>query len=154
MSPRKNNILTVEAWPNPRKGKLYKGIVKKADVDKKAKCLHVTIENLDPTQLGRIHEMDLPLPVRPSRNHKTCAFLMACGIDATVDGVSIDLNEIAGVTIGMRFGAVAEDRSQRIDFERIEDPSRVQANTPGGDTEGAQLGGSTPKSEAEGGKEF
>jgi hypothetical protein len=55
MSPRKNNVLTVEGWSNPKKGKLYKGIVKKAD--KKAKCVHVTIENLDPTQLGRMQEI-------------------------------------------------------------------------------------------------
>jgi hypothetical protein len=152
MSPRKNNVLTVEGWSDPKKGKLCKGIVKKADVGKKQKRIFVIIENLNPTQLGRIHEVSFDLPVRPG--NRTSLFLIACGIDANTIGTKICLEDIVNTTIGMRFGAVAEDRSQRIDFERIEDPSRVQANTPGGDTEGAQLGGSTPKSEAEGEREF
>ena len=151
MSPRKNNVITVKGWPHPKKGKLYKGVVRKAV--KKVEYVHVTIENLDPTQLGRIHEMDLPLPVRPSRYHRTCSFLLACGIDATIDGVSIDLNEIAGVTIGMRFGAVAQDGVQEAGFERIENPSPAQANTPGNDSVDEQLGYSAFQSE-EGEKEF
>ena len=57
MSPRKNNILIVKAWPNLKKGKLYKGIVKKAK--NKTQYVDIEIENLDPTQLGRIHEMHL-----------------------------------------------------------------------------------------------
>ncbi|MFC1634816.1 hypothetical protein ACFL5Z_08235 [Planctomycetota bacterium] len=153
MSPRKNNVITVKGWPDPKKGKLYKGVVRKA-VKKKTENVHVTIENLDPTQLGRIHEIDLPLPPRPSQYHRTCSFLMACGIDATIDGVSIDLNEIAGITVGMRFGAVAQDGPQQIDFERIENPSTVQVNTPDDNTDGAQDSDNMFKSEAEGEREF
>ena len=49
MSPRKNNTLTVEDWSDPKEGKLYKGKVEKVDVDRKSKCLCVTIENLNPS---------------------------------------------------------------------------------------------------------
>ncbi len=137
MSPRKNNVLTVEGWPNPKKGKLYKGIIKKAD--KKAKCADVTIENLDPTQLGRIHEISLPLPIRPSRYHRTCSFFIACGIDTTIDGTKISLDDIVDTTIGMRFGAFAEDGSQQIDFERIDEPAGMNVDSAAnesGDEEG------------------
>jgi len=128
MSPRKKNLLIVKGWAKPKKGKLYKGIIREVEI--KAKHVHVVIENLDPTQLGRVHEIDLPLPIRPSRYHRTCSFLMACGIDATSDGVSVDLSQIAGVTVGMRFGAVAQDGLQQIDFERIEDSSGSQVKLP------------------------
>ena len=132
MSPRKNNTLIVEGWSDPKKGKLYKGRVTKIDVNRKSKCLNVTIENLDPNQLGRIHDVSLPLPVRPG--NRTCSFLIACGIDASTAGTKICLDDIAGATIGMRFGSVAQDGSQQVDFERIEDSSSTQPDTTAEDS--------------------
>ena len=136
MSPRKNNVLTVKAWPKPKKGKLYRGVVKKAVV--KAKCIHVIVENLDPAQLGRIHECTFDLPVRPG--NRTSLFLTACGMDVDGVGTKICLDDIVDATVGMRFGAVAENGSQPIDFERIEQPSPTKVNTPGNDTIRDQLG--------------
>ena len=104
MSPRKNNVLIVKGWPNSKKGKLYKGIIRKADND--ARHINVVIENLDPSQLGRTHEI--------------CSFLLACGIDAGSDGASVEINDVIGVTIGLRFGDVMEDGSQQMEFENIE----------------------------------
>ena len=150
MSPRKNNMLIVQDWSNPKKGKLYKGIVRKAK--KKTQYVHVIIENLDPTQLGRMHELSLDLPVRPG--NRTSLFLTACGIDADTVGMKVCLDDIVNTTIGMRFGAVADDGAQHIAFERIEDPSNTQADTPGGGAQHAQLSDNTPRSEAEGGREF
>jgi len=126
MSPRKNNLITIEPWPNPRKGKLYKGIVRK--VEKKTECVQVTIENVDPTQLGRIHQESLPLPARPG--NRLSRFLTACGMDADAIGTTIDPHDIAGATIGMRFGPAAEDGSQEVDFERIEDSSQTHTGSP------------------------
>jgi len=124
MSPRKNNTLTIVGWSDPKKGKLYKGKIEKVDVDRKSKCLCVTIENLNPSQLGRIHEVSLPLPVRPG--NRTYSFLTACGIDASTVGTKVCLDDITGAAIGMRFGAVAQDGSQQVDFEEIEDSSSTQ----------------------------
>ena len=152
MSARKKNVIIVKGWSDPKKGKLYRGVVREAT--KGVELAHVIIENLDPSQLGRIHEMDLPWPVRPSRYHRTCSFLMACGIDAIIDGVSIDLNEIAGTTVGMRFSATAQDGSQKIDFERVKNPSRDQTNTSGSEPAGEQLSDSALQSEAESEKYF
>jgi len=152
MSPRKNNTLTIVGWSDPKKGKLYKGKVEKADVDRKSKCLRVTIENLNPSQLGRIHEVSLPLPVRPG--NRTYSFLTACGIDATTVGTKVCLDDITSAAIGMRFGTVAQDGSQQIDFERIESPSRVQTNTPSSESVGEQLSHSALQSEVEGERGF
>lgn len=127
MSPRKNNVLTVEGWPDPKLGKLYKGRVGRIETKGKPKCLHVTIENLDPSQLGRIHDVSLPLPIRPS--NKTCLFLTACGIDVSTVGTKVCLDDIAGATIGMRFGSVAQDGPQQVDFESIEDFQSKQPET-------------------------
>ena len=120
MSPR-GNMLTVKGWSNPKKGKLYKGLVKRTD--NKTTYLHINVENLDPTQLGRIHDIKLPLPVRPSIYHKTCSFLLACGINASTHGTKINLDDTIGSIIGIRFGARAQDGSQQIDFEKIKDTS-------------------------------
>ena len=124
MSPRKKNVITIEAWPNPKKDKLYKGIVRKLDINKKAKRVRVTIENIDPTQLGRIHEKTLLLPAHPG--DRTSRFLTACGIDADTIGKKIGPEDVAGVTVGMRFGAVAQDGSQEVSFERIKDSQNEQ----------------------------
>src|SRR4030042_1001650 len=151
MSPRKNNVITIEAWPNPKRGKLYKGIVRKVDIDNKAKYVYLTIKNLAPTPLGQIHEKTFPLPARPG--NKASRFLTACGIDTDTVGAKIGDDDITGVTIGMMFGTVAQDGSQEVDFEKIddpEDPSRAQTSTPSGE----QLSDSTLQSDAEHEREF
>ena len=150
MSLRKNNVITIEGWPDPKKGKLYKGIVKEVDIDKK--YVLVTIENLDPTQLGRVHTESLPLPARPG--NRASRFLTACGFDTNTVGTKICREDIVDTTIGMRFSAVAQDGSQQIDFERIESPSRVKTNTPSGESVGEQHSDSALQSEAEGEREF
>jgi hypothetical protein len=152
MSPRKNNVLTVEGWPDPKLGKLYKGRVVRSEAKGKPKCLHVTIENLDSSQLGRIHDLSLPLPIRPG--NRTCSFLTACGIDASTVGTKVCLDDIAGVIIGMRFGTVAQDGSQQIDFERIEDTPQNQTNTPESESGGEQLTNSTLQGDAEAEREY
>jgi hypothetical protein len=140
MSPRKNNLITIEPWPNPKQGKLYKGFVRK--VEKKAKCIQVSVENLDPTQLGRIHEKTLLLPAHPGNG--LSRFLTACGMDTDTIGTTIGPDDIAGATIGMRFGPVAQDGSQEVDFERIEDSPGTQPESPVEDS-----GGQTAQQEFE-----
>ena len=132
MSPRKNNTLTIVGWSDPKEGKLYKGKVEKVDVDRKSKCLRVTIENLNPSQLGRIHELSLPLPVRPG--NRTYSFLTACGIDASTVGTKVCLDDITGAAIGMRFGAVAQDGSQQVDFEGLENPPVKETDVSTGES--------------------
>jgi hypothetical protein len=123
MSPRKNNILTIEGWAKLKKGKLYKGKVKKVIVNKKNKSLLVTIENLDPSQLGRIHDIELPLPVRPGS--KAYPFINACGIDAGTIGTKICLDDLSDAIIGIRFSTNQEDAIQQVDFKKIEKSSNT-----------------------------
>ena len=149
MPTRKKNVIIVKGWKNLKKGKLYKGVIREA-ISKK-QYAHVVIENLDPTQLSRIHEIDLPSQALPSRYHRTCAFLMACGIDANNEGMEIDLNHIIGTTIGMRFGIVGQDGTQEIKFEKVEKPS---PKIPGSNTENEQFVGNSLQDEGRGGREF
>ena len=116
------------------------------DVDNKAKHVQVTIENLDPTQLGRIHEKTLLSPAHPG--NRLSRFLTACGMDADAIGTTIDPNDITGATVGMRFGPVAQDGSQDVDFERIKDSPHTQPESPVEDS-----GGQTAQQESEPHKE-
>jgi len=100
MSLQKKNTLTVEDWPRPKAGKRYKGLVKQIKVDKKTKSLRVTIENLDPTQSGRIHDIVLLFPVRPGS--RTSRFLGAAGIEANTVGKQVIIDNIVGTVVGMR----------------------------------------------------
>jgi len=120
-------MITVEAWSKMRTGRLYKGKVKKAHIEKAGNCLHVSIENLDPTQLGRIHEIDLPLPARPG--DRTCVLLMACGIDATAVGATICLDQVANATVGLRFRGSGPDGTEEFDFEKIPDSSAIERDS-------------------------
>ena len=125
MSPRKNNILTIEGWPKLKKGKFYKGQVKKVNINRKSKSLHITIKNLDPTQLSRIHDIELPLPVRPCS--QAYSFISACGIDASTIGTKICIDDLSNVFIGVRFNTNEEDGIQQVDFKRIEQNSNTRA---------------------------
>ena len=127
MSPRKNNVITIESWPKLKPGGFYQGRVKKAHVEKVSNSLRVTIENLDPTQLGRIHEMDLPLPARPG--NRVCLFLVACGINAAAAGTTICLDQIANAVVGMRFRGTAANGSEEFDFEKIPDSSTTEPDS-------------------------
>lgn len=117
MPPRKKNIVTTEAWPALKEGRLYGARVKSAAPDKAAGFLHVTIENLDPAQLGRIHELNLPLPLRPG--NRVCAFLAACGVNATAVGTAVDLDRIVNIVVGMRFRGLGANDAEEFDFEPI-----------------------------------
>ena len=124
MSPRKNNTITMKAWPEWRVGRLYTGKVKSVHHEKASDGLRVTIEHLDPCQLGRTSEMELP-PARPG--NKTSSFLTACGIDASTPGTTICLDQVKATIVGMRFrGAVSG--SDDFDFERIPSSSVADAD--------------------------
>ena len=124
MSPRKRYI-TVEEWPPLRKSELYKGVVKSIASNRKGKKLDVTIENLDPTQLGRIHQLTLPLPIHPGST--TSLFLSACGTDASHIGKRVCLDDVVGATVGMIFGSDLSDDEQ-IDFKKIDHRTDMKAD--------------------------
>jgi len=96
-----------------------------------ADVLQVTIENLDPIQLRRIHELELPLPLRPG--NRACAFLAACGIDATAVGTTVDLDRLAGVIVGMRFRGLDANGAEGFDFEPVPTVAPAAARGPSGE---------------------
>ena len=121
------DILTIEGWSKLKKGRIYKDKVKRIDINRKSKSFHVTIENLDPTQLGRVHEINLPLPIRTGS--KACSFISACGIDADTVGMKICLDDVNDAIIGMRFNTDEQGLSQQVDFKRIEKSSKRKTDT-------------------------
>jgi hypothetical protein len=124
--PRKKHMIAVEAWPKLACGKLYQGKVKGVHRDKASNCLRLTIENLD--QLGRLHELALPLPVYPGS--RAALFFVACGIDGTTVGTKICLDQIAGAVVGMRFRGLGPDGAEEFDFELGVKPPAADESTP------------------------
>ena len=134
MPRRKTNTVTVTAYARLRNGQLYHGRIKKIRHQRGQHCLHVEIENLDPGQRGRIHVLDLPLPVRPG--NRASALLLACGCEACRIGAVIDLDVVVDHIVGLRSRGQEADGNERFDFERIADGS-VSENTPA--TEGPRM---------------
>jgi hypothetical protein len=124
--PRKNNFVIVAARPKLTKGRLYHGRIKSVRLDKAANWLHLTIENLD--QLGRLHELALPVPVYPA--NRTALFFLACGIDATTVGAKICLDQIGDAVVGMRFRGLGPDGAEEFDFEPISNPPAADEAGP------------------------
>lgn len=125
MSPRKKeNIVTVMAWPPLKTTTLYHGVIRSIQVDKKTRKLNATIENLD--QVERLHEISQDLPVQPGNT--ASLFLEACGRDTHAVGREIDLDQIVGIHVGMRF---ADSNGSIITFERLEETSEEATNKGG-----------------------
>ena len=126
MSPRKKkNIVTVMAWPSLKTTHIYEGIVRSIEVDEEGhQFFCVTIENQH--QKGRLHSAAQDLPARPG--NAASLFLEACGFDAGTVGERIDLDQVIGVHLGMRFG---DAEGSTIIFERLEKTSEESIN-PGG----------------------
>ena len=125
MSRIKRIMLAVQAWPRCRVGKLYEGIIRSVHVDRRSRSLHVTIENLDSIQSGRIHEVIFTAGLFPG--NKTARFLTAAGQDTNTVGKQICLDDIVGIVVGMRFGAT-DGSDKDIEFERIEPVAEDKAN--------------------------
>jgi hypothetical protein len=123
--PRKSNTITVAAWPRLRKGRLYASRVKNIKLQRASNCLHVIVENLD--QLGRLHELALPLPVYPG--NKAALFFVACGIDTSV-GTAICLDQVLNVVVGMRFRGLGPSDSEEFDFEPVSKPPDADEALP------------------------
>jgi len=129
MPRRKADTITVIDWPKLRKGRRYPAKVKRVKLQRASSCLHVTLENLDPVQQGRIHAVALPLPLRPG--NQTCAFVLACGIDATKVGATIDLDQLVNRVVGFR--PHGQDAKQ-FEFEQISNPAAAETAAPATET--------------------
>ncbi len=127
MPRRKTNTITIVDWPKLQEGRRYPAKVKSVKLQRVSKCLCVTLENLAPTQNGRIHSLSLPLPVRP--NNSTCAFVSACGIDATNVGTTIDIDHLLNRVIGLR---PCNQETEEFKFEQIPNlpATETTASTP------------------------
>ena len=116
MSPRREFIV-VNEWPTLKSHSYHVQVINIA-ADKKANILKVSLNNLDPGQLGRIHEIELPLAVHPGS--RTSQFLMACGIEANECGTRVYLDAIAQSHLAVKFTKSGDV----VEFNHIEKKSQ------------------------------
>ena len=115
---KKKRTLVVGNTPTLKPGKLYEGLIKHiSDIDYKASSFHVSIENRDASQAGRIH--GLTFSSQLFGGSQTDRFLTAAGLDVGMVGSQINLDDLVGVIIGMRFCS-PDCSDEQIEFERIE----------------------------------
>ena len=119
MSRRKIENIQVEAWPKLRVGQLYRGKVTKVSMKKRPNRLIIVIENMTCPQLGRIHEIELGLPVHPG--NPTSLFLSACGIDANRIGTVIHVEHIVNCIVGLKYRGQGFHESVDFSFEILPD---------------------------------
>ena len=132
--------LTMEPWPDPKPGRLYRGRV--TQVTAKKESISVTVEHLDKTMAGRLDYAELPKCLHPG--NKTHRFASAARLDAQTLGEQIDLRQAVGRTIGMRFLPVGD--GYEIEFERLPEPRRDDSDSiPNGKQSLPQIDASVPE---------
>ena len=112
--------LTFAPWSPPKSGRVYKGRVKSISDNKK--CICVTVENLDDTMAGRLHRAELLKNLHPG--NRTYRFAVAAGLDIETLGAQIDLRDLIGHVIGMRFYPVGD--AYEIEFEKVDGPGQAK----------------------------
>jgi hypothetical protein len=93
--------LTVEDFPPRKPGCWYNAKVCSLQKSESPAGLQVTLEDLDPEQLGRQTSIVLPLPLRPSGI--TRDFFVACGQDVSLEK-RINPKTVLGAVLAVRFG--------------------------------------------------
>jgi len=122
MPKTQKHTLVIRPWPPYKPGRLYTGQIKAAKIDKKTKTLRVTVMNLGPAMLERLHSTEIPLPAHPG--NRASRFLCACGQPGDEVGREVDVNSLVGLTLGMRFLPV--DDGYEIEFETIAPKTKGQ----------------------------
>jgi hypothetical protein len=110
-------MITVEPYTDLVVNHVYPGIVKEYTLHEAPNRLRVAVENRDARQEGRLHQVELHLPVHPL--DRSCRFFMASGIDATEIGAQIQIDLIVGRHIGLRYRGQGTDGTEAFDFEKV-----------------------------------
>jgi hypothetical protein len=115
MPRAEEHIIIVRPWPPLKPGKSYKGQIKEVRINKKSKTLRVTLVNLDPSMLDRLHSVELPLPPRPG--NRASRFLSACGQPGEEVGSQTEIDCLIDAVVNMRF--IPAGDGYEIEFERF-----------------------------------
>lgn len=109
---------TVHDWPPCRADRWYSLRVTSISIEKRetSRWFHVTLEHLDDAQAGRVHHVDMPLPIMPSG--LSSSFFKACGFDVTV-GTRIAYEDAAGKTVLSQFTPSSDGDWQVVAFEPV-----------------------------------
>ena len=101
-------------WKSLSERKLYRVCIVK--IHKSAKAIQVTLEHLDEEERGRITQVAVPRPIRPTG--LAADFFKACGTDVMV-GMQIAPLDCIGTTIKARFAKGSDGNWQATHFEPL-----------------------------------
>jgi hypothetical protein len=104
----------VEDYPLVTVGQTCPGLVSGIEKKSKPPRLRVQFRNLHPKQDGRMHEVMLPLPLRPGGI--TADFFRAVGQELDV-GRTIPVRSAVGTVVRMKFGSSADGQVEVVSFE-------------------------------------
>jgi len=104
----------VEEYPRVRAGQICPGVVCDIEKKPKPKRLLVKLRNLHPRQDGRVHEVVLPLPLRPGGI--TAEFFRAVGQNVEI-GRTIPLRDAVGKAVRIKFGPSSDGHVEVVSFE-------------------------------------
>jgi hypothetical protein len=124
---KKTRVITVEPYTDLIVNHVYEATIKDYTLHEASNRLRVTMENCDPLQEGRLHQVEMRLPVHPL--DRTCRFLAACGIEATEIGTQIQIDLILGCHIGLRYRG-QDGGTEAFDFDQIVPPPATETATP------------------------
>jgi hypothetical protein len=133
---KKRRIIFVGKPPALISGQTYEGVIRSIEVDEESHYYDIAIENLDPTQSGRIHDVRLPTMLFPGS--KMARFLAAAGQEANTIKKRIDLDDVVGTVVGMRFPS-PDGSGEQIEFERIQAVTEDNASVLAADQEAQAL---------------
>ena len=106
---------TIQPWPELSSNQLYRCAVAEVSKQSEPHGIQVVLRHLDEPQPGRMHNVVLSLPIRPSG--LTCEFFSACGL-TTATGEKLSPLKSIGSIIGVRFIPAENGEWSPIHFER------------------------------------
>lgn len=106
--------VTVKNFEDLKPNTVYSTRVASVDKTSNGKAIHVTLEHTDECQAGRLHEVELPLPIRP--RGPAADLFRPCGMEVVVNG-KITPRDIVGSAVGVRFKPSGNDTYEISAFE-------------------------------------
>ena len=115
---------TIQPWPELSNDQDYRCVVNDVSKSRDPHGIRVVLRHLDEPHAGRIHEVVLALPIRPSG--LTSEFFAACGLRAAV-GATLSPPKAIGNIVAVRVAQTPEGHWSPIAFESVKNKEQNNA---------------------------
>jgi hypothetical protein len=112
MPRRKKLTITVEPYRKLQRDRPYPVEVLELKESAEPAALLVKFRNLDPEQLGRLHEVRLPVPAYPQS--PGAEYLRACRVDVDIGKIEVEVT--LGAVLDVTFGPGRNDEDEIVRF--------------------------------------